>query len=400
MIQKIIFPFILLLVFSVNSSAQEGGYWDKARATTKQVVISARNRIVIPTDELPAGTTEVVFRITLLDENQQMANSLVSVLKAIPDPTGISQGSAGAVLLLSKIAGDDKCKYALFTSEDLANSYKENGETTKACLSQNEAINKDAKRISLQSSSCLKSNQIWFGFENKNWIMNARIILEVVPWVNVKLSRGWSIENRKSILNLCKSTDLAKRIPNSDNYCVCILEKLQKQYRFEEYQNLLTIEKTKVIKDFGTACFKETGGVDTVYGTQRSQASQFLLEGKYGEAIEKSLNNINNNQATRTDYFTLGSSYLYTKQYGKAIKYLTEAEKMDNTELLTQLNLAHSYLLNGSYSQAKAIYKEYKAQNVSDTIGWVQKTKQDFETFEKLGMPTTNFDRILNAIDN
>jgi len=43
-----------------------------------------------------------------------MANSLVSVLKSIPDPTGISQGSAGAVLLLSKISGEDKCKYAIF----------------------------------------------------------------------------------------------------------------------------------------------------------------------------------------------------------------------------------------------------------------------------------------------
>jgi hypothetical protein len=37
------------------------------------------------------GTTELIFRITLLDDNQQMAGSLVSLLKAIPDPTGISQ---------------------------------------------------------------------------------------------------------------------------------------------------------------------------------------------------------------------------------------------------------------------------------------------------------------------
>lgn len=392
--------FLVITLGTLKSFGQLDGYWDKERATTKQVIISARERLIIPTEELPAGTTEIVFRITLLDENQQMANSLVSVLKAIPDPTGISQGSAGAVFLLSRISGDDKCKYALFSSDEAATSYKNNGLTENACLTQNEPINKDAKRLSIQSSSCLKSNQIWFGFENKNWIMNARIVLEVVPWVNIKLSRGWTQENRKSILDLCKSTELAKKIPNSDNYCVCILEKLQKGYRFQEYQDLLAVEKTKTIKDYGTACFKETGGVDNVYGTLRNQATQLFLQGKYGEAIEKSLKSINNNHATETDYYTIGSSYLYTKQYDKAIKYLKEAEKIDNTDLLTQLNLAHAYLLNGSFSQAKTIHKKYKSQNVTDSIGWIQKTKQDFVAFEKLGMPTTNFDRIVKTIDN
>ena len=88
--------FLLLLSFQSVFSQKEG-YWDKERATTKEIIVSARDRIVVKTDDLPKGTTEVVFRITLLDENQQMAGSLVSVLKSIPDPTGISQGSAGAV---------------------------------------------------------------------------------------------------------------------------------------------------------------------------------------------------------------------------------------------------------------------------------------------------------------
>ena len=106
--------FIVSIFIHFQSFAQQDGYWDKERATTKEEVLSARKRIVINTEDLPIGTTEVVFRITLLDENQQMANSLVSVLKAIPDPTGISQGSAGAILLLSKISGDDTFKYAIF----------------------------------------------------------------------------------------------------------------------------------------------------------------------------------------------------------------------------------------------------------------------------------------------
>ena len=34
-------------------------------------------RIVIKIDDLPLGTTEIVYRITLLDENQQLASSLL-----------------------------------------------------------------------------------------------------------------------------------------------------------------------------------------------------------------------------------------------------------------------------------------------------------------------------------
>ena len=120
-------PTFLFLLITAFTFAQTDGYWDKERATSKQVVVSARERIIIPVEELPTGTTEVVYRITLLDENQQISSSLVSILKAIPDPTGISQGSAGAVFLLSKITGDDKCKYALFTSKENALGYKKDG---------------------------------------------------------------------------------------------------------------------------------------------------------------------------------------------------------------------------------------------------------------------------------
>lgn len=275
----------LFFSISIASYAQQDGYWDKERAFTKEVTVSAGNRILINTQEFPAGTTEVVYRITLLDENQQLANSLVSVLKAIPDPTGISQGSAGAVLLLSKISGDDKCKYAIFSNKDLASAYKDSGKTDKACLFQNAPVNKDARRLSLASSTCLRTNTMWFGFESKNWIMNQRIVLEVVPWVDNKLSRGWSVENRKSVLSLCKSTDLAKKIPDSDSYCVCVLEKLQNQFRFTEYQNLLAAEKISAFKTAGTTCFTESGASKTIYDAQRAEAAALTSQGKFAESI-------------------------------------------------------------------------------------------------------------------
>jgi tetratricopeptide (TPR) repeat protein len=395
--------FVLIISISFTSVfAQQDGYWDKERATTKEIVVSARGRIVVKTEDFPVGTTEVVYRITILNENQQLANSLVSVLKSIPDPTGISQGTAGAVFLLSKISGDDKCKYAIFSNEILASEYKESGNTKKACFVQQEAINKDAKRLSVDKSTCLlpNSSAMWFGFESKNWIMNQKIILEVLPWVNNRLSSGWTLENRKLIINLCKADNLAKKIPNSDEFCVCVLEKLQKQYRFQEFQKLLSIEKSKIFKDFGKACFNETGASNVMYSDLRNQTSDLSKLGKYGTAISKLLLITAEGKAVALDYNALGYAYIMTKQYGKAIKSLKQGEVLDNSELLIQLNLAHAYLLNKDFKSAKSLYKKYQSQNVTDGLSWTQKVKLDFETFEKAGLSNADFERVLRFFED
>ena len=397
---KGIFLLLTALAFQ-TSSAQKDGYWDKTRATTEEITVSARDRIIIKTQDFPEGTTEVVYRITLLDKNQQMAGSLVSVLKAIPDPTGISQGSAGAVFILSKISGDDKCKYAVFSSAELAAKYKENGKTDDACLVQDTPVSKDAKRLSTEKSACMQSNSgnLWFGFESKNWIMNQKIILEVVPWVDNKLSRGWTLENRKAIIDQCKTSNLAQKITNSDDFCVCILDKIQSKYNFKEFQKLLAVERAKSFKDFGDSCFGESSLSKSVYADLRKQAAVLAKQGKQGEAIQKLTTIINDGKATALDYNAIGSSYVLTKQYGKAIKFLKEGEKLDDTELLIKLNLAHAYLLNDNYASAKAIYKEYQTQNVTDSLSWTQKIKQDFAAFKKAGIVSNDFERVLKLMD-
>lgn len=397
---KIISSFIFFFVTIPVLFAQKEGYWDKERSTTKEVVVSARDRILIKIDDLPTGTTEVIYRITLLDKNQQMANSLVSVLKAIPDPTGISQGSAGAVFLVSKISGDDKCKYAIFSKADAANNYVTTGNTEEACFIQDEPVSKDAKRLSMDKSTCLKSNNLlWFGFESKNWIMNQKIVLEVVPWVDYKLSRGWTKDNRKAIIDQCKTSNLSQKMTNSGDFCVCVSDKIQSKYTFKEFQKLLIEERNKAFKDFGTICFNETGASDAFNSDLRTQAIVLAKKGSYGAAIAKMNTIINNGKAKVTDYNTLGYYYLITKQYSKALKILQDGEKLDATELLIQLNLAHAYLLNGNYKSAKAIHKTYSNQNVTDSLSWTQKTKLDFDAFQKAGIQDENFNAVLKILE-
>lgn len=390
--------FVLFLISSFyNAFAQKDGYWDKERATTKEIIVSAGNRITVKTEDLPVGTTEIVYRITLLDENQQMANSLVSVLKAIPDPYGIGQGSAGAVFLMSKISGDDKCTYALFTSDANAKKYVDDGKTKDACYFQEGPLSKDAKRLSLDKSSCLEvnTNTIWFGFESKNWLLKQKIVLEVVPWVDTKLNRGWNQDNKNEIISLCKTSTMAQKMANSDDFCVCILEKIMKQYRYGEFQKLLSIEKNKVYKDFGNVCYNDAVISKNVFNDLRTQANTLIKLQKYNEAIPRLNTIINAGKATAIDYSAIGYSYILTKQYGKAIKFLKEGEKLDDTELLVKLNLAHAYLVSDKYSDAKAIYKKYQLQNVTDSLSWIEKTKQDFAVFQKAGLPSSDFEKVL-----
>jgi len=389
---------VFLLVGSFyNASAQKDGYWDKDRATSKEIIVKAGDRITVKTEDLPIGTTEIVYRITLLDENQQMANSLVSVLKAIPDPYGIGQGSAGAVFLMSKISGDDKCTYALFTSDANAKKYVDNGKIDHACFSQVDPLSKDAKRLSLDKSSCLKENTtaIWFGFESKNWLLKQKIVLEVVPWVDVKLNRGWNLDNKNEIISLCKTSTMAQKMANSDDFCVCIMDKIIKQYRYGEFQKLLAIEKTKVYKDFGNACYNDANISKNVFNDLRTQANTLIKLQKYNEAIPKLNTIITSGKATALDYASIGYSYILTKQYAKALKFLKEGEKLDDTELLVKLYLAHTYLVSDDYSAAKSIYKKYQSQNVTDSLSWIDKTKQDFAIFQKAGLPSSDFDRVL-----
>ncbi len=393
---------IFALIISLNSFAQSDGYWDKDRATTREIIVPAGNRILVKTEDFPVGTTEVVYRITVLDENQQMAGSLVSLLKSIPDPSGISQGSAGAVFLLSKVSGDDKCNYAIFSDSKSTSEYEQKGKTDKSCFFQNSPVNKDAKRLSLDKSSCFKtdSENMWFGFESKNWFMKQKIVLEVVPWVDNKLNRGWSIENRKEIISLVKSSDLVKRMINSDDFSLCVLEKMQQKYTFPQYQKLMAIEKTKAYKDFGNACLTEKPANKAILDNIRNDSQQYFKKGKYSEAIDlMRLGIIDNGNATVLDYNAIGTFYNFSKQYEKAIKSFKDGQKLDDSELLIKLNLAHAYLLNSDFQSAKELHKKYKSQNVTANQSWSEKAKSDFEAFKKAGISNEDFNRILKMLE-
>ena len=393
---KLTFIFLLITAFTF---AQIDGYWDKERATSKQVVVSARDRIIIPLDELPEGTTEIVYRITLLDENQQLSSSLVSILKAIPDPTGISQGSAGAIFLLSKITGNDECKYAIFTTKEKALTYVKDGISEKACLYQNKPLNKDARRITIDGTTCFQNNAMWFGFESKNWILNQKIVLEVVPWVDAKLSRGWNVAHKKELINVINNLPIYKALNKKEEFSACYLESATNKYTYREYKKLLGIELKKDSDAIVEACILQTGETAKLVNLIRDKASKAFEAGQYQLAIDITQTEIiNANKAVAMDYFTLGDYYLLTKQFVKAEQSYNKGIAIDPNEINLQLELAHVYLLTDRVSEAKEIHRTYKSQNVFPTISWRQQVEHDFKMFKKYGLPSNNFKKIMRIL--
>jgi tetratricopeptide (TPR) repeat protein len=390
---------LLMLCLVLGMQAQVDGYWDKERAFFKELTVTAHDRLIVAVDELPQGTTELVYRITLLDDNQHTTSSLISVLKAIPDPTGISQGSAGALVLLSKIAGDDQCTYAIFSNSDEAKNYKQSGTTQKACFAQKSPINKDARRLTVSSTSCLSTQTIWFGFESANWIMNQRIVVEVVPWVDTKLSSGWTTAAKKEVVELCASTELAKQLGSAEAYCGCILERITSKYTFTEYTNLLAAEKAKAYAENSSVCFVATHGEALRFAHYKELLEVAKANKKFGEAIKHGLNVIESPKATAQDYAQLAWLYLVTKQFDKGVLYAQQAVSKDPTDLTSQVSLAHAYLLHDQFHEAKLIYKKYQAQNVNEQLSWKAKVEQDFAEFETLGIANSNYKRVIRLLD-
>lgn len=401
MLKKLFFTLSLINVaFSVAQS--KDGYWDNIRTTNETISLKAGEKKVVKTADFPEGTTEVVYRITMLNDNQKLSSSLVSVLKAIPDPTGISQGAAGAVFLASTISGDDKCKYAIFTDPKISEAFISSGKTTNACLVQSTPVNKEARILKMKSSDCmtLKTQNLYFAIQSDNWVLGEKVILEVVPWVDIKASRGWNSDSKNEIITLSKSLKVYSLLTNKDAFSVAFLEKISDKYTYKEFNNLIPIERSASIELVTEEALKKTGEDKKYFALIRERANAAVNQGKFEDAItiiQSEL--INKNHAESIDYATLANYYLLSKQFDKSEKVLNEAIAKDTTDINLQLQVAHLYLFTDRLSEAKDIHKKYKEQHINPKTSWIQQTNKDFALFSKCNLPDGNFKKILRILE-
>lgn len=387
-------------MFSFKTFAQKDGYWDKERATSKEVTLSAGKRTLIKSEDLPIGTTEFIYRITVLDENQKLTGSLVSVLKAIPDPTGISQGTAGAIHLTSTITGSDKCTYALFTSADIANLYLKEAKTAGACLVEKEKINK-AARLLTSSSTCMTNiPYLWFGFESQNWIMNQKIILEVVPWVDYKASRGWDKVNKTKLVELAKTFPVTSKLNSKEQFFGTFVDLVSSKYTLLEFAKLIPSEKTVVLEKITEQSLEKTGELKAFYDLIRDKSYAEFLKGNLEKAIEiMQVEIFNKKRETWIDYGVMGDLYLFSKQFSKAEQSYKIGLSLNKTNINFQLNLAHIYMFTDRLNESKAIHKQFFKENLSNGNSWQKQVEQDFKIFEKEKFETKDFKKIKRVLD-
>lgn len=392
--------FLLLLVAQI-SFAQKDGFWDKERAFTKEIKLSSGNRTLVKIDDLPEGASEFVFRILLIDENGKITTSLASILKAIPDPTGISQGTAGAIVLTNSLSGDDTCVYGIYTSEKAGNQFLKDGKLETACYFKKDPINKDSKVISIKNTNCFENApSIWFGFENKNWVLSTKIVLEVVSWIDYSASRGWNLETKKELLIEAEKVAAVKMVANKNNYLATFLKVFAAKYKYSEYKQLLAIEKMNAMQSIATESLAQSGELQNYLDKIRSAAFDLFKTGKSEEAlalIQKEI--IEKKYAKDNDYSALGDIYLFNKQFIKAEEEYKKAIDKNTSELRYQLKLAHVFMFSNKIGEAKDIHKLYKDNNISANKSWIAQTKYDFEDFEKRGFSTDNFKKILRILE-
>ena len=395
---SVLLLLLLLLTSMLGFSQSPSGYWDNQRITNKEINLSAGDKIIIKSEEFPVGTTEFVYRITLLDENQKMVNDLASVLKAIPDPYFIGKGAGGALSLASSISGNDKCTYAIFVNEAMASDFVSSDKTDKACIFQKNPVSKDAKVVSMKSA-CLNENtkNIWFSFKNQNWIMGEKIVLEIVPWVDNLASRGWTQKNKTILLPQIIKTALTNSLNDTQKQKLGykIIEKLSKDYRYQDYNLLNTTEQKSAIEKVEEQALVEIG-LPTKYNEMISlEAKELAKKGDFDEAIALMNDKvISKTNVTASNYNVLGELYLQTNQLEKALQSFQAGEKLDAKNLLVQLNLAHTYMFMDEVSKSKAIHKKYMNQNISAKQTWKNKAINDLERFKKTNLPQENIQKI------
>ncbi len=391
---------IFILIFSLDSVAQSTeNYWDYQHEFYQEIKISSSGKTWYRIGPFPEGTIEVMYRITVLDVNQNMIDKLSSLMSKIPMAETQALGLAGK--MVSKVTGSGEIKYTIFTSQRDADNFIKNSIYKTGCYSESNAGSKFAKNLSLTSSdNCLKRspNYLWLGFKNLNMFSSVKVVVEAVPLINRRKSQGWYDEVKEKFQSDCIVSDEIKDLSNPNDYCDCLMDKMETNYTLTEFQSLNATQLNNVMLLFINECLSETGEMRNLSESMRKDAVEYAGSGDYKKAIELIEEIIVNEDANSLDYNSLGYYLLFQKQYLKAIKYLKKGEEMDDTEILIKGNLAHAYLLNGDTEKAKEIYLKYKGQNVNNNFSWEDMVIYDFNTFEKAGLPADKFKPIRDLL--
>lgn len=90
----------------------------------------------------------------------------------------------------------------------------------------------------------------------------------------------------------------------------------------------------------------------------------------------------------------IGWFLLEQKNYPEAVAYFKRGVQLYPQDLNTNINLAHSYLFNGEYDKAIAIYRTHQKDMVKPGYSWEDLMRDDLAYFADHNMEVSMFDKV------
>lgn len=185
---------------------------------------------------------------------------------------------------------------------------------------------------------------------------------------------------KAQIEGMCQKLDIARTVANKD---------------IEEYTKSIQtqVEVYKVKKEWAKAgeLRKDLADKLQTLDVIGDYADFVLSQKRYDEAekylklyIDKSkLSDQSNGAAIAKCYIKLASVSMFTKKFVKAKEYSIEALKADAANHAAYINIAAAFLLQGEYTEAELICRQYKSELKDDFL-------KEMDEFSKAGVIPTD----------
>jgi tetratricopeptide (TPR) repeat protein len=115
------------------------------------------------------------------------------------------------------------------------------------------------------------------------------------------------------------------------------------------------------------------------------------------ETMQKLAETDGDSQTTRdlaTAYDNVAYAELLNRRPQEALAVASEGASVDPDQARLKATLAHCYLLNGEYEQARKLYMENRTRKIDERQTFANAALEDFKTFRSVGIRSPEMDRI------
>jgi len=143
--------------------------------------------------------------------------------------------------------------------------------------------------------------------------------------------------------------------------------------------------------DLNSILFQNSNAID------KAGLDLFIISYNQGETrFSYYYNAYTKGEKTASNLNSLGWRCLLNFEYEVAAKFLKEASKLSDNNIMITLNLAHAYLLKGDLKKAKELYLKFPLDAISPELKINVKTiiLNDFAEFEKAGVNPSAFEMV------